>query len=79
MTRTLSWDEYVRLAFDELRLAGAAQPQVARRLQAALEDLKAVTPPERQPVLDRQLELLDGLVRKQFGDEKDIEASLTAD
>jgi uncharacterized membrane protein len=78
VTRILSWDGYVRLAFDELRLAGAAQLQVARRLQAALEDLKAVTPPERQPVLDRQLELLDGLVRKQFEDEKDIEASLTA-
>ena len=37
------------------------------------------TPPERQPVLDRQLELLDGLVREQFEDQRDVEASLAAD
>jgi len=37
------------------------------------------TPPERQPVLDRQLELLDGLVRKQLEDQKDVEASFTTD
>ncbi|WP_255413926.1 DUF2254 family protein [Pseudonocardia sp. MH-G8] len=30
--RTLGWDGYVRLAFDELRLAGAASPQVPRRI-----------------------------------------------
>jgi uncharacterized membrane protein len=36
VTRTIGWDGYVRLAFDELRLAGAASPQVARRLCAAL-------------------------------------------
>ena len=35
----MSWEGYVRLGFDELRLAGAGSPQVARRLRAALEDL----------------------------------------
>ena len=47
--RTMSWDGYVRLAFDELRLAGAGSPQVARRLRAALEDILTVAPPERRP------------------------------
>lgn len=79
VTRTLGWDGYVRLAFDELRLVGAAQPQVARRLKAALEDLKTVTPLERQPALDRQLDLLEELVGQQFDDEQDISASLIAD
>ena len=79
VTRTLGWDGYVRLAFDELRLVGAAQPQVARRLKAALEDLKTVTPLERQPALDRQLDLLKELVGQQFDDEQDISASLIAD
>src|SRR5919107_4470446 len=79
VTRTLGWDGYVRLAFDELRQIGASSPQVSRRLHAALEDLKTVAPPERQPVLDRQLELLDGLVRQQFEDQRDVEASLAAD
>ena len=79
VTRTLGWDGYVRLAFDELRLVGAAQPQVARRLKAALEDLKTVTPLERQPALDRQLDLLKELVGQQFDEEQDISASLIAD
>jgi len=65
VTRTLSWNGYVRLAFDELRLVGAAQPQVARRLRATLEDLKTVAPPEQQPALERQLELLEALVKQQ--------------
>lgn len=79
MTRTIGWEGYVRLAFDELRLAGASSPQVTRRLRAALEDLKTVAPPERQPALDRQLDLLEALVRQELDDEEDVSASLTAD
>ena len=75
VTRTIGWDGYVRLAFDEIRLAGACTPQVARRLRAALEDLKTVAPPERQPALDR---LLEAAVRREF-DEEDIDAALTPD
>lgn len=77
--RTLSWEGYVQLAFDELRLVGSAQPQVARRLRAALEDLKTVAPPDRQPALDRQLHLLQALIRQQFDEEEDINASLVGD
>ena len=76
--RTIGWDGYVRLAFDEIRLAGACTPQVARRLRAALEDLKTVASPERQPALDRQLDLLEAAVRREF-DEEDIDAALTPD
>jgi hypothetical protein len=78
VTRTLGWDGYVRLAFDELRLVGAAQPQVARRLRAALKDLKTIAPPERQPVLDHQLKLLEAFVRRQF-DGEDVSAFLVGD
>ncbi len=53
--RVMSWDAYVHLAFDELRIAGAGSPQVARRLRAALIDLRTVAPPDRRPVLDTQL------------------------
>ena len=77
--RTIGWDGYVRLAFDEIRLAGACTPQVARRLRAALEDLKTVASPERQPALDRQLDLLEAAVRRGFDDEEDIDAALTPD
>jgi uncharacterized membrane protein len=47
--RVLDWDGYVRLAFDEIRLAAGGYPQVTRRLEAALADLKTVAPEERQP------------------------------
>jgi uncharacterized membrane protein len=77
--RTLSWDGYVRLAFDEIRLAGAASPQVTRRLCAALEDLKDVAAPDRQAPLDRQLRLLTAAVHRTYEDEEDIAAALTPD
>lgn len=77
--RTLGWDGYVRLAFDEIRLAGAASPQVPRRMLAALHDLKAVAPPERHPPLDRQLDLLTAAVEQQFDDGPDRRAALVPD
>jgi uncharacterized membrane protein len=55
---TLQWDGFVRLAFDEIRQAGVASPQVSRRLTAALEDLLRVAPPDRRAILRRELELL---------------------
>jgi uncharacterized membrane protein len=77
--RVMSWEGYVRLAFDELRLAGAGSPQVARRLRAALEDLTAVAPPARRPPLDRQLELLEDGVRRAYDDDADVDAALIPD
>jgi uncharacterized membrane protein len=77
--RALSWDGYVRLAFDEIRLAGAGSPQVTRRLCAALQDLKSVAPPDRQAPLDRQLRLLTAAVHRAYEDEEDIAAALTPD
>jgi uncharacterized membrane protein len=77
--RVMSWEGYVRLAFDELRLAGAGSPQVARRLRAALEDLRTVASPERRPPLDRQLTLLDHAVRRAFTDDADVDAALVPD
>jgi len=58
VVRVPSWEDYVRLAFEELTLAGANSPPVARRLRRALEDLLTIAPLERQPVLRNRLELL---------------------
>src|SRR4051794_25831657 len=77
--RTLGWHGYVRLAFDEIRLAGAGYPQVARRLNAALMDLKNVAPEHRQAPLDRQLRLLAAGVRRALADEDDVGAALIPD
>ena len=62
----MTWDAYVQLAFDEIRLAGEGSPQVARRLQAALRDLHAYAPPARRPALERQLALLSAGTREKL-------------
>ena len=59
VTRAMTWDDYVHLAFDEIRMAGAGSPQVARRLRAALEDLLTIAPQERRSALQKQLHLLE--------------------
>jgi uncharacterized membrane protein len=61
----MSWEAYVRLAFDEIRQAGAGSPQVARRLRASLEDLRDYAAEDRLPALDEQLALLDEAVRRE--------------
>jgi hypothetical protein len=68
VTRELSWEGYVRLAFDELRLAGSSSLQISRRLHAALDDLHALAPPDRQPPLDRELRALTEAVRSHAED-----------
>ena len=68
----MSWDDYVRLAFQEIRLAGAGSPQVARRLRDVINDLLTVAPPDRRPVLQHELELLDASVRDRYGDPSDV-------
>jgi uncharacterized membrane protein len=79
IVRSMSWDAYVHLAFDEIRLAGAGSPQVSRRLKAALTDLRSIAPPERVGVIDDQLELLVAATESSMDDERDVEMALTED
>ena len=59
VTRTISWDDYVRLSFEEIRDRAAVSVQVTRRLRACFEDLLHCAPEERRGPLERQLRLLD--------------------
>jgi hypothetical protein len=43
------------------------------------EDLKTLALPDRQPALDRQLDLLEAFVSRELDEEEDISASLTGD
>ena len=63
VTQRMTWDDYVHLAFDEIRMVGAGSPQIARRLRAALEDLLTIAPRERKGSLQEQLELLESGAR----------------
>ena len=69
---TPDWEAFVRLAFEEIRLAGAASPQVSRRLTAALQDLLTVAPSPRHAVLHEQLDLLRNAVRTLMDEPDDV-------
>src|SRR3954453_1307032 len=77
-TPTMSWDAYVVLATEEIRLAGAGSPQITRRLRAMLEDLSSVVTPDRRDVIDRQLALLADATGATV-DDRDTDFSLTPD
>lgn len=57
--RTPNWDDFVELSCREIRLYGAENYQIARRLRAMLENLAATLPENRRPALLRELGLLD--------------------
>ena len=79
VVQEMSWDAYVHLAFDEIRLAGAGSPQVSRRLKAALTDIKSIAPPNRVAALDNQLELLVTATHSNMDDERDVAMALRED
>ena len=67
----------MHLAFDEIRLAGAGSPQVARRIKAALTDLRSIAPPERVGIIDLELDLLSTATEAAFSDERDVKPRFT--
>jgi uncharacterized membrane protein len=79
LVKTMTWENYVHLAFDEIRMAGAGSPQVSRRLIAALMDLRRVALPERIEVLDEQAELLRAATVEAMSDERDVPFALGPD
>jgi uncharacterized membrane protein len=58
----LRWDDYLRLAVDEIRHYGNGSIQVLRRLRYLLDDVLANAPPGRTGVVREQLDLLDAAV-----------------
>ncbi len=73
------WEAYVDLAFDEIRMFGAASLQVPRRLRAAVEDLLTVAPPHRMPALERQLNLLDEAIAHHYSTDGERALAARAD
>jgi uncharacterized membrane protein len=69
---SMDWQAYVRLGFEELRLAGSGSPQVTRRLRSSLEDLLAFAPPDRRAPLEEQLALLDASIERIVTDPSDL-------
>jgi uncharacterized membrane protein len=74
-----TWEDFLVLAFDEIRYCGANSIQVMRRLRALLQDLKEHVPPERRPALQRYLTRVDNGIRRTFEDADDRKDALEED
>lgn len=70
------WDDFLDLAFSQIRSYGATSIQVMRRLRALLSDLIEALPEERRPSLRRHQKRLHSVILRSFPDVEDqLEAS----
>jgi uncharacterized membrane protein len=76
---TPRWDDYVLLAFSEIRGFGAGVMPIARRMRAVLSDLAALVPGPRRAVLDAQVKLLDAAVARAYPEATEREHAMTPD
>lgn len=73
------WEDYVRLALEEIRSYGARSVQVMRRMRALLETLEEDLPPERREALARERAILDATVERQYEPGPERTTATTAD
>jgi uncharacterized membrane protein len=72
-----TWDDFLALAFDEIRYCGASSVQVMRRMKALAADLITALPPERNKPLRHHQKRLDATIARSFADaEEQHEASI---
>lgn len=73
------WDDFLRLALDEIRYCGASSVQVMRRMNALIDNLVAVLPATRHAALRRWEERLKGTVERSFNDANEKQDASVAD
>jgi len=76
---TPNWDDFVQLAFREIRLYGAENFQVARRLRAMVNNLVEILPESRCPALRVELDLLDRTLEKLYTLDEDLAVARVPD
>jgi uncharacterized membrane protein len=71
------WEDFLCLAFDEIRFYGAASIQVMRRMNALIADLISLLPEERNAALRRWEARLQATIERSFTNaEEKTEASM---
>jgi uncharacterized membrane protein len=77
---TPTWEDYLTLAFDEIRQYGATSVQVMRRLRSALFDLAEAVPVlERRLAVQRYIEHLNLMVERHIVDLQDQQMAMQED
>jgi uncharacterized membrane protein len=77
--RTPDWDDFVQLAYSEIRLYGAENFQIARRLRAMSENLIQTLPEHRHAALHKEIDLLDRALEKLYAFPEDLALARTPD
>jgi uncharacterized membrane protein len=77
--RTPNWDDFVHLAFSEIRACGSNNLQVARRLRSMVENLIDTLPSHRHQALQQELTLLDRDIAKHFSYPEELALARIAD
>jgi uncharacterized membrane protein len=77
--RTPNWEDFVHISFREIRLFGAGNLQIPRRLLAMIENLVRTLPEHRHAALRTELELLDRTLEKRFPFPEDLALARTPD
>ena len=65
------WEDFLRLALDEIRVYGATSVQVMRRMKALLNQTISLVPEERRAALRHWQERLQSTVDRTYGDTQD--------
>jgi len=74
-----AWDDFLALAFDEIRYYGRDSVQVMRRMKALAADLIAELPAERHAPLRRHQQRLDAVIAAAFADAADKQEASVED
>jgi uncharacterized membrane protein len=64
--RTPNWEDFVHLAFSEVRSCGSNNLQIVRRLRAMIQNLLQSLPAHCQPALRQELSLLEREIERNF-------------
>ncbi len=70
------WEDFLRLAFDEIRSYGSGSVQVMRRMKAVITELIEALPAQRQPALRHWESRLSTTITRSFSN--DVEEQLEA-
>ena len=77
--RTPNWEDFVHLAFSEIRACGSNNLQIVRRLRAMIENLVQTLPAHRHTALLGELGLLDREIARNFIYPEDLALAHIAD
>jgi uncharacterized membrane protein len=77
--QTPNWEDFVHLAFNEIRQYGGGSTQVVRRLRAMIQNLLQSLPENRLPALRQQQDLLDRTLQKLYAFPEDLALARIAD